>query len=1604
MNEGEAIYVTLTANPPPAHDISVKVKSTQHYGRGFVRSREFLNFTMYAGQASASFVYDTKDDNTYDDWFIFSLQSGDGYRLGNSRPLEVTVLDSEEYIYLVGVETVNDYITEGGLVSYVVEAKSKLNHDLTINYTYTISTADRHNSYQNDIILPKVSGRAVFNILTPDNTLTSDDGDQYIELTLDQGAHYRWDKGDGYAYTVIADDEGEASFVAQTSAEASEGDTLNVSVYLSRPLATNASIAYATRDGDAKAGSDYVAQNGTLTFAPGETKKTIAIQTLDNSFVDFSRDLSLAFSDGVGGRLPARAHRYQIVDNEVAVVGIHPTTDGHSANTIGIQITTTIPFKHAQKVPYYVLAGSLAAVDVHAFTLEAGVTSQNFTLWKGDGQHEIPRNTVASIYLLEDAGYGYIVGGHNSVVFDTDDPPVISIEAGDTPVYEPALARFYLLADPPPKDDLRVRVAIANPDDLRDVPLRLSFTIPYGKARQAIDIQTIDFDSNDQPLVVEVVDGDGYTLADARQAEVMVVDDDVALRMTLEAAQSAVLEGEDADFIVRLSSPSARNLTLVYYHGVDYDDNPYATPARATIPAGSANITISVPTYDDNITASNSYDNATSVGRSVYIFGFIDEASAPEQYASTHVIEDDAGAAFSLQDYATIAEGSSRNISVYLSEALPESASVDYVTRDDTAIAGEDYVATHGTLTFAPGEVKKSFTLTTIDNNQIDGGREFDILISNATSNNTIGVTISRGLGRFRITDNDRLTLRLEALPRQHQSDNYSFRVVASHTATKNKTIRYLLRRGGTLNPLVRDSVTLPAGNRTAIITIAQHQLATADPTANTPNQLATAPANYTLVLRQSGVYALATPSHLPLATTPLPVASLTGAMVLADNATNATTATAHFTIRLDPPADRDLVIGIGFAGAGLANTTDLPETITMPQGESETQFALAMNPRANATTVIAQLLAGEGYWLGEAEVSLHLPASQVVETDRPIPVASLMADMVMAEDNKSGTAYFTMGLAPPAEADLAIGISFAGDGLNNTLNTTLNTTPNALQSQSPVVMHMAPGATEAEFVLVMNASANATTLVAELLAGEGYVLGEEAVVRLQMAAAPEETKVETQVDKPEEEDLLDPANRIILPKTALVFADSVASAIRGRITSAFANWGRATPTRVQVDGQTPQQFATRQAQQQATRNPWDTPQNQASSIDPTQLNFATALNTGNDSPNRGAALWGEGFSRSLSVKDGNFSSDGDVRGGVLGVDLVADDKLVVGIGVGLNSAAFAFSDGTQPDTQANIKGNHTSESVTVHPYFGWQNEAGTRLWGNAGFGEGDVVAVISDDSDGSDVSNQQQTQSYTSVFDMRSLGLGGSVAIGDQSRRGDDAGAMQFNLIGEGVVAEVKDATWRDWVRHGLVRLGIEWRQSATDDKGNIGTSGLQIAARHDFADGDAGDAGEDSTGVEFTGDVEKHMPEFGLTLDLQARVFVTDDSNYDEWGVAGGVAWSASPPKQPGQPNPPHRQGLSLALRPQWGDTKSQSDTLLQHGSGALGSHATGKPAGYDYDVRYGVPILGGKHALTHFARGNDRDQTTIGSEVSIGRLRAVLEQEARGNHAFIRYEGKF
>ncbi len=67
-------------------------------------------------------------------------------------------------------------------------------------------------------------------------------------------------------------------------------------IVLDRPSNSVVSMNYATQNGTALAGSDFVATNGSLKFAPGETAKTVKVSLVNNTAFEASESFNLVLS------------------------------------------------------------------------------------------------------------------------------------------------------------------------------------------------------------------------------------------------------------------------------------------------------------------------------------------------------------------------------------------------------------------------------------------------------------------------------------------------------------------------------------------------------------------------------------------------------------------------------------------------------------------------------------------------------------------------------------------------------------------------------------------------------------------------------------------------------------------------------------------------------------------------------------------------------------------------------------------------------------------------------------------------------------------------------------------------------------------------------------------------------------------------------------------------------------------------------------------------------------------------------------------------------------------------------------------------------------
>ena len=133
--------------------------------------------------------------------------------------------------------------------------------------------------------------------------------------------------------------------VPAPQAENAEGSAITFTVTLSGPAEAGVTVDYATVNGSAVSGMDFVGQAGSVTFSPGETEKTITVQLVDDDVIEprpetFTVDLShAALQDGAPVAITDASGTGTIVDSapSATIPG-----DGGLASTAGPEVTSGI--------------------------------------------------------------------------------------------------------------------------------------------------------------------------------------------------------------------------------------------------------------------------------------------------------------------------------------------------------------------------------------------------------------------------------------------------------------------------------------------------------------------------------------------------------------------------------------------------------------------------------------------------------------------------------------------------------------------------------------------------------------------------------------------------------------------------------------------------------------------------------------------------------------------------------------------------------------------------------------------------------------------------------------------------------------------------------------------------------------------------------------------------------------------------------------------------------------------------------------------------------------------------------------------------------------
>lgn len=168
-------------------------------------------------------------------------------------------------------------------------------------------------------------------------------------------------------------------------------------VTLSAASTETISVAYATADGTATAGSDYQAASGTLTFAAGETSKTIAVLVNGDRLGEPNETFTVKLSAATNATIPVSRAVGTIVDDEphVTITDVSKQ-EGKKGQTTNFTFTVTLSTAYDQAVTmsYRTADGTARSGDDYVaktgtLTFAPGETTKTITIAvKGDSKRE----------------------------------------------------------------------------------------------------------------------------------------------------------------------------------------------------------------------------------------------------------------------------------------------------------------------------------------------------------------------------------------------------------------------------------------------------------------------------------------------------------------------------------------------------------------------------------------------------------------------------------------------------------------------------------------------------------------------------------------------------------------------------------------------------------------------------------------------------------------------------------------------------------------------------------------------------------------------------------------------------------------------------------------------------------------------------------------------------------------------------------------------------------------------------------------------------------------------------------------------------------------
>ncbi|RDE50706.1 MAG: hypothetical protein DVS81_09535, partial [Candidatus Accumulibacter meliphilus] len=432
-------------------------------------------------------------------------------------------------------------------------------------------------------------------------------------------------------------------------------------ITLDRPSTGVVSMNYATQDGTAIAGSDFVATSGSLSFAVGETARTVQVSLLNDSTPESSEAFNLVLSalngattlDPVGTAIIAENDAVAVATSNISVDDI---VVGESQTYADFLVRLDQPNTATVKVSYALLGASASGygTDFHNqsgdLTFAPGETVKTVRATITNDSN--PEPTENFVLLLSNPSSNATLARPvaTATIIDNDAAPGTPVvRIGDAVVDEASgLVQVAVILDRPSLGDVTVNYAVqaATAGAGSDFTAFPASVVGFAPG-ETVKLVTVGIRNDNAPELTEVFDvaitsAVGAIVGDGTGHVFINRNDSTPVASpVLDLRNVVTVEGHGyVDFLITLSAPSSSSVKVNYQttggtaagYGTDFTNQSGAL----TFSPGETIKTVRVTTTDDGNAEgqetfslqSYSPTNAT-LGNAVATATILDNDSAP---------------------------------------------------------------------------------------------------------------------------------------------------------------------------------------------------------------------------------------------------------------------------------------------------------------------------------------------------------------------------------------------------------------------------------------------------------------------------------------------------------------------------------------------------------------------------------------------------------------------------------------------------------------------------------------------------------------------------------------------------------------------------------------------------------------------------------------------------------------------------------------------------------------------------------------------------------------------------------------------------------------